>query len=327
MPQIKCDPILYFPIAKNVFEFKTGLRKLNTQSQARTEFIFQIDTQWPKYRAEKLNVRLENFDKYVCETSLNPNLARNLSAFIVDQLTCCYSQFFALEKLGDNLLFSSSLSSERFLFNHYYELLAVEYTNEEIIYSNLLDALICQLQEDISLSEFKNGQDSVSYLHLCFPNFWAAQDKIGKSFLSAHEPVPGMEKINSSSVNILKMLMNKGPFERFTWGVTSDTKLNHHPEGSQTIVDNKGRDWCDVAATAPLYLRIERQTTVPFTRHQAFLFTIRTYFREIDELSREEQECLAHSLRTMPAKVLNYKGLANGGKELVLNRLKMPNLH
>ena len=295
---IYVSPLQYFPVSRNAFEFKAGLRKIDVFSHERTEKIFQLDNQWQTYREAKLAARSEDFEKYVCEAQLNPNLAKNLAAFIVNQLCTDYPQFFSRYTKDRKRYFQSSLSEEMFVMSLDYELLEVIRGAQQTAYANLLDALICQLQEDVSLSEVSEGKDRISYLHLCLPNFWAAGDKIGNSFLSAHGPVPSMEKINHSAESLVKLMIEKGPFERFTWGITSDKHLNHHPANKQC---DAGRDWAN--PQLPMYVRIERQITVPFTQHNAFLFAIRTYFRNIDSLSSEELARLVRSIETMPETV------------------------
>ena len=314
--KISIEPIQYFPVSKKPFEFSAGLRKINVLESRQSEQIFQIDNQWRKYRAAKLEARKENFEKYVCKQDLDESLVRNLCAFIIDQLSKNYPQYFSIEQLETNIAFYSTLSSEKFTINQFHELIDVDSRGEEIQYADLLDALVCQLQEDISLSSINADEDRISYLHLCFPNFWAAQDKIGESFISAHAAVPAMEKISENSRKIIKLLVNSGPFERFTWGITTDDALNQHPEKQE----NSGRDWSD--PLTEYYLRIERQVTVPFSRHDAFLFAIRTYIREIRSLNDEEIKSLIYSLGTMPEQVGHYKGLKNTDKRSVILRLK-----
>jgi len=148
--KINIKPIQYFPVSKKPFEFNTGLRKINVFDSKQSEQIFQIDNQWEEYRAAKLEARQENIDKYVCEQDLNENLARNCCAFIIDQLSKNYPQYFSIEYLGGNLTFYSKLSSEIFTINRSHELINVVSNSAKIEYTNLLDALVCQLQEDIA---------------------------------------------------------------------------------------------------------------------------------------------------------------------------------
>ncbi|MEH2315065.1 MAG: heme-dependent oxidative N-demethylase subunit alpha family protein [Nostoc sp.] len=42
----------------------------------------------------------------------------------------------------------------------------------------------------------KFGKNWLSAVHLCYPNHWSAEEKIGKDFATIHALVAGMEKIN-----------------------------------------------------------------------------------------------------------------------------------
>jgi hypothetical protein len=96
-------------------------------------------------------------------------------------------------------------------------------------YVSLFDALCCQVQEDIAVCQLNRNEDWLAAIHLCAPNHWAPQDKIGKPFNKVHAPVADMEKINASYRKMFDSLVHKGPFTRFAWGIATDTRLNHHP--------------------------------------------------------------------------------------------------
>ena len=179
-------------------------------------------------------------------------------------------------------------------------------------YQDTLDALACQLQEDLAVVSLdEHGNDYVAALHLCLPNHWAAEDKIGKGFIASHAPVPEMEQINKSAAQLLNVMVNKGPFVRFAWGLATDTRLNHHPEAppGQDEASWHGRRFDP--ARPELYLRVERQTIHGFPQINASLFTIRSYFYDVSQLAKQPQqrEALYSAIQSMSGESLQYKGL------------------
>jgi hypothetical protein len=126
-----------------------------------------------------------------------------------------------------------------------------------------------------------------------------------------HQVVPGMEKLNQQYFKMLQMAVQKGPFFRFAWGISTDTRLNHHPVPPPEV-DNvywQGRRVED--DDSPIFLRVERQTITGLPASNAFLFTIRTYFYNVDELNSEEKKALYLAVKSMSAESLEYKGLTD----------------
>lgn len=306
----------YFPVQGGPFEFKPSLRALQPEPSAATERLLQIDTEWPHYRAEKLAARRERLDKYLCQHQLTPAVASRAVLHLIQQLRREYPDYFALEQQGERATLHCHLSGERLHFDSQLELSGCE-GEPAPRYASALDALCCQIQEDIAITGIEQGQDTITFLHLCLPNYWSAEEKIGHSFLNAHMPVPGMERINRQAGALLTTLMQRGPFERFTWGLTSDTRLNHHPEAPPGIAADEWRGRRFDPQQPQLWLRIERQVTVALPEVQSFLFTIRTYLRDVRSLDAMELKRLMDAINTMPAEIRHYKGIATQQGEIV----------
>ncbi|TAN53779.1 MAG: DUF3445 domain-containing protein [Methylococcaceae bacterium] len=306
----------YFPVQSGPFEFRTGLRALKDDPSSPGERLFQIDGQWLRYRAEKLAARRERFDKYVCRHQLSPAIAASAARFVIQQICREWPDCFTLEQHADAGALHCHISGERLYFDRELVLTGTE-NGPQPPYRDALDALCCQLQEDFSITRYDGAQDAISYLHLCLPNYWAAADKIGLGFLDAHTPVPGMERINRQAGALIAMLMERGPFERFTWGLTSDPRLNHHPEPPPGIAVEEWRGRRFDPAQPQLWLRIERQVTAALPEVNGFIFTIRTYLRGIESLNREELHSLSLAIETMPDAVSRYKGLDAQRREML----------
>src|SRR5690606_22334856 len=95
---------------------------------------------------------------------------------------------------------------------------------------------------------------------------------------------------------------HKGPFGRFAWGFSSDTRLNHHPEPPPGIdpVQWQGRRFSSPEEST-FYLRIERQVTWGFPEIDAAFFSIRVYYLEGISIRRdpEKREKLVAALKSM----------------------------
>ena len=313
----KNPAVVYFPVSKNPFEFKAGLYNLGGKENPAENRVFQIDDQWSYYRSEKIKSRQERLAKYICQQNLSQHVAAQACHYIASQFTQEYPNYFHYQQGKQFSKFNSLLSNERFVFDSQMNLLAESETSIAPDYLNMLDALACQLQEDITITEVGKDNDKLTYLHLCYPNYWAAGEKIGTSFLDSHTPVPDMEKIARNHRGIVEMLLNKGPFERFTWGLTSDTRLNHHPEPAPGFDKQSwwGRKFD--SSDPKLFFRIERQITIPLPEVNSFLFIIRTYYRDIALFSHQELTRLMFSINSMSDNILNYKGISQSKKEIL----------
>lgn len=306
---------LYFPLSEGRYEVKPGLFRFphDFGNQGLDNDIFQLDADFSEFRAVKLAARAEHLDKYYCSDNFTPSTMQAITSFTCQRLAQEHPLIFQLEQKGKQHLLHCRHSGESLIFDKAFSLQGVE--NQQSVspcYQDGLDALACQLQEDIAVINIGglNGEQ-VTALHLCFPNYWAAADKIGQGFIAAHAPVPGMDKINSTIKPLLDALLNKGPFVRFAWGLTTDTRLNHHPQPRAGVAEHLWQGRRFDMANPELYLRIERQTLHGFPDQRSVLFTIRTYFMAITALETgpDKIRALTLALESMPLKSLHYKGL------------------
>jgi hypothetical protein len=302
--------ICYFPISAKPFEFTAGLKALPKSPSDARQRVLQIDRNWSHYRAAKRQSRAECLRKYVCCQGGGEAAISATVLCLLQHLSGDYPSLFHLETGPQEARLECRLSGETLIFDQQLRLQATVNAADAPPYVDAIDALCCQIQEDIAVVELVGGVDAITYLHLCLPNHWAAAEKIGRSFVAAHGPVPAMRRISQQAPRLIATLAHKGPYERFTWGLATDSRLNHHPEppSGWPSAAWQGRRFDPNAAE--LYLRIERQVTVPLVHTPAFLFTIRTYLRDVATLTGEECARLSFALQTMPAEVAVYKGLA-----------------
>lgn len=171
---------------------------------------------------------------------------------------------------------------------------------------NCFHEMSMQNQQDLAVVKINENKNINIAISLAFPNHWDPREKIGKDFIATHLPVPDMEEINKSNHILMKSCLEKGPYERYAWGISSDTRLNHHPVAPTNIDHDQ---WYGRAEDEQAYMRIERQTLLGFKERECVLFTIHTYFFEISKLNKEDKKSLRMAIETMSPETLHYKGI------------------
>ena len=314
-------PARYFPPANGRYEVTTGLIRLgsdlgNGEADAR---LFQLDRDWPRYRRAKEAARRESLGKYVLTQAVSAEAARALTQWMTERLTWECPEGFATEAADGGFTLQCRPSGERLAWDAEGHLQTVEGATPA--YVDGLDALALQVQEDLAVIEGGDDGYRLTGLHLCFPNHWAAKDKIGGDFAAVHAPVPGMERINRQSVALQRALVSREPVVRFAWGLATDTRLNHHPEPPPGWSPGQWQGRAFDPEVPMLYLRIERQGLAGLPGVDAYVFTIRTYFSDVGELAADQREALAEAIESMDAATLAYKGIA-GSRDAILRWLR-----
>jgi hypothetical protein len=292
----------YLPFLSGTYSTAPGLVPVIKQEQDADKFIFQIDDFYKEYLENKELCRRENMRKYYLEHNAPAATIRLANNYMVQQLQQEYPAYFDYAESGDRCILINLQTSE-----------LLEWSKESMLLSNnkylsLFDALCCQVQEDVAICQLQDNKDWLAAVHLCAPNYWAPQDKIGKPFDAVHAPVPGMEKTMPHYFKMLQSVIHKGPFTRYAWGIATDNRLNHHPVSPPGIGQQTWHGRA-INEASHLYIRTERQNMVGFPQANAFLFTIRTYFYEVSLLENAEKTALWSAVRSMSPESLAYKGL------------------
>ena len=163
------------------------------------------------------------------------------------------------------------------------------------------NALALAIGEDIAIVEIDSeGNDRNALMSIAAPSRWAPEEKIGRSFVATHTPVPNMEKTLAVAAKLQQMLLERGPFVRFTWGISTTPALDTHP--SVTEPPYAGGD---------AWLRTERQVIRRIPEHKAFLFTIRVMVEPLSDIRKSvtDASVLAAALRSMDEKSRIYKSV------------------
>ncbi len=148
---------------------------------------------------------------------------------------------------------------------------------------------------------------------VCFPSSWSLPEKIGLSVAEVHDIVPGMNAVLSERVDKLLHALKPGEgWVRSNWSSEASADRNQHP--SQPTPE----------MTAPLdparvWLRREHQLLFRLPETGGIVFGIRLEHTPLREVQADPEMARrwARGLQTMPAKLLDYKGLLSVRDDLV----------
>jgi hypothetical protein len=172
-----------------------------------------------------------------------------------------------------------------------------------------LEAVALAVGEDLVLVD-RTGH--VGWLHVCAPSGWDPGGAGGAPLTALHEPIPHADRLRDASPALGRALVTGGPFVRWTWGLTPDPGLAHHPR-------LRGATAGPAPAPGALTFRAERQTTLALPRSGLGLFAIRVHraplARVVDRPGRAA--ALAATVAALPEALAAYKGVADRRREIV----------
>lgn len=307
----------YFPLQKGIYDVGPELKAfgIDLGNGVVDQQVFQIDENFAACRQVKLEARHERLSKYYRTQMLSSDVSTTILRFIIERLTLEYPELFQLDSQTDNdMALYCKLTNETLIFDQKLRFIRAERNGPAPSpdYHDSLDALACQIQEDLAIiSRSPFGRDWLAAVHLCQANNWAAEEKIGQPFQSIHEPVAGMKNSERDAKAIVNTIVNKGPFVRFAWGLTTVAELNQHPRPCLSSGSKNEPNIRFNPQHPSLYLRVERQILWPFPEQQAALFTIRTYLTDCQQIreNKEKNKKLITTLQSMTKEQLKYKCL------------------
>ncbi|NBY19953.1 DUF3445 domain-containing protein [bacterium] len=318
-------PARYFPLDKGIYEVAPNFRNFGTDfgNGSQDQKTFQLDSQFSLYRCNKLACRSERLSKYVLAHELTQEIECGVYEFMVNRMLLDWPNLFVLDSSENLRKLHCKLTGETLLFDRAWIWIGVENANVSPTYVSGLDALACQIQEDIAITsrteEKKEGW--LSALHLCSPSHWAPESKIGRNFADVHRPIAGAEKMIRTGAQLVDGSIRKGPYVRFVWGFGTDSRLNHHPEAPSGVDPDqwKGRVFDKSSEKSPFILRLERQLIFGLPHLEAYFFGIHVYFIDGEEIRRNDRErnLLRSALLSMTPESLDYKGLRDCLPEVI----------
>lgn len=135
---------------------------------------------------------------------------------------------------------------------------------------------------------------------LCFPNRWRLPEKIGKTLIETHAPVPDYASAVGATVDrFLARLRPMRPYTRTNWGLASVPEL-HLPEPVAPV---------NPATDLEFYLRIETQGFLKLPQTQAVIFSIRTAVAPWRDVPAGRRAAILDAVRQLNAPWLSYKSI------------------
>lgn len=294
------------------YTVKPGISKLGDEK------FFIIDDLLPLYKNEKQDARADDLSEYYLERTesksqgfteiqkaTQKHLMKNTCFWMAEQLSKEYKHIHFFSE-DDYYVFDNELTNETVYLDEDLKVLQVvksplclcskqcggcKYPTPN--YVNLFDAICSQIQEDVCIMQ----HDNLVAAHACLPSWWTPKEKMMKGMADIHCDVPGMNK--TAYEQIWNACLNKGPYIRHNWTLTSSPILNQHPSKNIGKDFNKGE----------LFLRIERQVLRGFAPTHSVLFLIRTFVAPIKTLDKSQRETLVKVVDNMSAEEISYKGL------------------
>lgn len=309
-------PAKYFPFTRGRYDEKPNLSRLgkNFGNGDIDGQVLQFDNLADIYRQQKLRARIKSYSRYICESMLQGSEeARSINQILIRIACTEYPEFFRKQVSKNGWQLQCLLSGDTLYFHNNDLFRGSENKSSEthVDYRSGLDALACQFQEDICAVKLEDSSDRLIAAHLCFPNRWAAAQKIGKSLIEIHQPVTRFNEANPKSASLIRAVSGKTPFVRFAWGLSNDSHLDHHPDVAEKFHFEGDGD--------ALYVRIERQVLVGIPENKLLLFFIRTYYEDCRKLRQHPEiaEGLAATLTSMSREFLAYKDLLDSRDRIV----------
>ncbi|GER89579.1 hypothetical protein KDW_37410 [Dictyobacter vulcani] len=289
----------YFPFDVDHFSMTMGTRALGKG------FVIEVDPAC--YHAEiTLKQRLLNDDTsyYFQALPHTEPLQWDTLTYLLPHLAACYPQHFSLTMQTEHWIWHNHLLQECVTF-------------QPGVHASLplspLDWLGRQLQEDLLLLDGSvDGGIPLVAGQLCFPNSWCLEEKLGQSFLHIHDPVALFaEQLGRSSQLLLERLKVGRPVWRLNWAFRTIDRLDITPRTAHEIQQSYQTLTPETIGERCL-LRVERQTLSRLPTTGAILFTVHTYQESVAELTHNVKHArrMASVLRSTPAEVLAYKGIA-----------------
>jgi hypothetical protein len=152
--------------------------------------------------------------------------------------------------------------------------------------------LAMQLQEDLAIHRLEPDRDWLAACHVCFPSGWKPDDHIGRPLREIHAGIPGMNL--EGSRKIVETMVNHGPFFRFVWTPVFEDRINCHPRKPRK----------QYVAGDPVFVKVERQVTIPLPEINAGLFILRQYI-----VKDVQTEYLAKACMEMNSDERKFKGI------------------
>lgn len=289
----------YFPFNDDTYKMTMGTQALNPDQ------LIEIDE--PRYHSEivlKEQLLIEDYDEYVHAPVETQREQWEVLSLVLPNMAHFYPQHFSLTIRGDEWTWHNRFLDINTTF-HYGDLHSLPLMP--------LAWLGQQVQEDLIVlsGDAAQGMPLIAG-HLCFPNDWCLKDKLGKSFMKIHDPVPLFAStVGRSSSLLLERLKVGRPVWRLNWAFKMTPQLTLTPRKVHQLREEWNEDVTREMIDERCYLRVERQTLSRLPLTNAILFTIHTYQTPVADIVKDKDVArrVANVVRTTPDEMLAYKGM------------------
>ncbi len=290
--------LVYFPFAEANYKMSLGAQALNPDR------LLEIDL--AHYQAEislKQAILASDYPAYFQAYPTSELLQWEAIELLLPNLVRHYPDYFSLQTKNNQWSWRNQL------LNQFWEF---ELGDSTTLPYAPLDWLGRQVQEDLLILDGKAAGIPLVAGQLCFANAWTLTEKMGKSFLDIHAEVPLFKaQIGQSSYQMMERLKANRPVWRLNWSIKHSDQLNLATPLNERlkvsipeITSQNAGERC--------FFRIERQGFLRLPRSNSALFTIHTYQTRLKALleAKEQARLVLGVLKTAPAAILEYKGIA-----------------
>ncbi|WXH30040.1 hypothetical protein WA016_04010 [Myxococcus stipitatus] len=289
----------YFPFEQGSYAMALGVRALRPG-----ETLIEIDA--PHYTAElalKDSLLREDFHARFQALPGTEAMQWEVLRLVLTRLAADFPERFSLREEGPTWEWRNSPADTR---------TALTPGDAGSLPLAPLDWVGRQVQEDLLVLDGTREGFPLVAGQLCFPSGWCLADKVGRSLLDVHAPVPRFaEQMGNPTLRLLEGLKPGRTVTRCNWAFTVTERLCMEPSAFEQwrhlfegITPENAGERC--------FLRLERQTLSRLPETGAILFTIHTYRAPVagEVPTAEHRRRLAHVLRTVPDDMSGYKRLA-----------------
>jgi dimethylamine monooxygenase subunit A len=286
-----------FPFDEDAYHYRNNAKPLNPPCS------FQVTGEYTEEMADKRQLLATQPRRTFQALPETDDVQWEALGVVCRQLATYYPTSFSLNVSGNVWTFQNRLLDEthEFIFG-----------DSGTLPVQPLNFIGSHVQEDLILMGERDGDLYLDAGQLAFPGNWSVVFNLGMPFLRIHEPVPivGDSALGHRIRKFLLGLRPGTPWTRLNWSLNAGRRLDTSPETfsewgplrHQVTADNAG----DL-----VHLRVEHQTILRLTEHQAILFTIHTYLMSLHDVTLHPGwgERLYRVLASLPQPLSDYKGI------------------
>ncbi|CAF1943592.1 unnamed protein product [Rotaria magnacalcarata] len=266
------NPLPYRPFKYGSDYFvTTGIRRLDWDDW------IELDNQWIRYQNIKLARLFGERASRLCMTVPEAcDAALETMESVSEYLVCRYPSLFQFKYSATQKQIQIKATGEVYRIH----------SDDPLKYAALL------IQDDLALViEGVDGQHYLIAGAIPLPGFWRLEDKFNMSLTEIHTTgnVPQFrEKLQEGMERFFQKMTSVKAFVRYNYSIQTDGELTWSSSiGSEETFGRGRKDARSNPCIENIHFRSERQALRRLPRSGAILFTVRTYFLPIIDISQE----------------------------------------